>query len=95
MLNIIAEFPVYRIGLSPFHVLVKYTNTLLSMQLEILTVLSGVIMNMLVFLVFIVIEGLGNLCGMRLTALSHFFCFFGIMTVLDPVCTRTYVREEL
>ena len=91
MLNIIAEFPVYRIGLSPFHLMVKYTNTLLSMQLETLAVLAGVVMNMLTFLVCIVIEALGNQCGMRMAALSHFFCFFGIMTVLDPVCVF-YVR---
>ena len=85
-LNIVAQFPVYTFKLSsPFHLMVKYTNSLLAIQFEVMVVLAGVVMNMLVFLIGIVIESLGNMCRMRITVVSHFICFYGFMSVLDPV----------
>merc|ERR1712137_1263105 len=42
-------------------------------------------MNMTIFILGILIEALGNLCKMRVSALSHFICFYGVMSLLDPV----------
>ena len=57
----------------------------LAMQFEVGVVLAGIILNMLVFLMGIVIESLGNMCNMRISVVSHFICFYGFMSFLDPV----------
>lgn len=80
-----SRFPVYEFELTPFHVTVKYTDSLLAMQFEVGVVLAGIILNMLVFLMGIVIESLGNMCNMRISVVSHFICFYGFMSFLDPV----------
>mmetsp|Transcript_49201 Transcript_49201/g.73153 ORF Transcript_49201/g.73153 Transcript_49201/m.73153 type:complete len:919 (-) Transcript_49201:155-2911(-) len=80
------DVPVYTFTISPFTVLLKYAYEEISMNTQAIYVMAGPGMNLAIFIVFMILEFIANMClGFGAGELSHFFCFFGIFAVLDPV----------
>jgi hypothetical protein len=81
----IFDFPVYSFEYSPFTVLLKYGDADIGLAYQTGVVAAGPLANMIIFVVFMIIEAIGNCVGISISVWAHFFCFFGIFAVLDPL----------